>query len=103
VIVACSGERGARSLEDEVCAGLLAGRILAAAPDATTGAEAAEAMRQARQYGKDLSRLAHDSRWARHLVAHGRAADVRACLTLDAFTLVPVYCAEFDKVVSTYR
>jgi 2-phosphosulfolactate phosphatase len=102
VVVACAGERGARSLEDEVCAGLLVERVLAAAPAAIAGPAAEEAARQARSYGADLGRLARDSSWARHLVARGRAGDVAACLTLDAFALVPIYRADVDKVVSPY-
>jgi 2-phosphosulfolactate phosphatase len=103
VVVACAGERGARSLEDEVCAGLLVERLLAAAPAATAGPEAEEAARHARPYGPDLGRLAQESKWARHLAARGRARDVAACLTLDAFALVPLYRADVDKVVSAYR
>jgi 2-phosphosulfolactate phosphatase len=102
VIVACSGERGDRSLEDEVCAGLLVDRLLAAGA-ATAGAEAEEAARRARPYAGDLARLAQDSRWARHLAAHGRARDVEACLAIDTFALVPVYRPDVDKVVSPYR
>lgn len=103
VVVACAGERGARSLEDEVCAGLLVDRLLAAVPGATAGPEAGEAARHARPYGPDLGRLAQDSSWARHLAARGRARDVAACLTLDSFALVPLYRADVDKVVSAYR
>jgi len=103
VVVLCAGERGARSLEDEVCAGLLVDRVLAACPAATAGPEAQEAAQQARPYGADLGRLARDSGWARYLVSRGRGGDVNACLTLDTHTLVPVYRADVDKVVSPYR
>jgi 2-phosphosulfolactate phosphatase len=102
VVVTCAGERGARSLEDEVCAGLLVARLLAAAPAATAGPEAEAAVLQARPYDADLGRLARDSSWARHLIARGRARDVVACLTLDAFTLVPIYRPDVDKIVSPY-
>jgi 2-phosphosulfolactate phosphatase len=103
VLVTCAGERGARSLEDEVCAGLLVDRVLAACPAASAGPEAQVAAEQARPYATDLGRLARDSGWARYLVSRGRGGDVTACLTLDTFTLVPVYRADIDKVVSPYR
>jgi 2-phosphosulfolactate phosphatase len=103
VIVTCAGERGARSLEDEVCAGLLVERLLAAAPAASAGPEARAAAAQARPYAADLARLGRDSSWARHLSSRGRAPDVAACLTLDAYALVPVYRADVDKVVWPYR
>jgi 2-phosphosulfolactate phosphatase len=102
VVVTCAGERGARSLEDEVCAGFLVDRLLAAWPATSAGPEAAAAARQARPYAADLGRLARDSSWARHLASRGRAGDVAACLTLDAFTLVPIYRPDVDKVVSPY-
>jgi 2-phosphosulfolactate phosphatase len=99
VVVACAGERGAVSLEDHVCAGLLVERALAAEPTASTTPAAAEARALGRRYGKDVARLAKDSAWARHLTASGRGADVTACLALDTSTLVPVYRADVDKVV----
>ena len=58
--------------------------------------------RRARPYAKDLARLAQDSRWARHLTSRGRGRDVAACLTLDAFALVPVYRPDVDKIVSPF-
>jgi 2-phosphosulfolactate phosphatase len=102
IVIVCAGERGGRSLEDETCAGLLVDRILreSAAVETAAAARVAEA---ARPYAKDLAGLAHTAPHARHLAAHGRAADVAACLTCDRFTLVPVYRADVDKVVSGYR
>ena len=99
VVVACAGERGAVSLEDHVCAGLLVECALAGEPAASTTPAAAGARALARRYGKDVSRLATDSGWARHLAASGRRADVTACLALDTSTLVPVYRSDVDKVV----
>jgi 2-phosphosulfolactate phosphatase len=101
VLLLCSGERGARSLEDHVCAGLLAERLLAGEPGARATPAAEEAAAAARPYGKDIARLAHDSSWARHLASRGRGADVAACLSLDTADVVPVYRPEFDKVVAT--
>jgi 2-phosphosulfolactate phosphatase len=100
VLLLCAGERGARSLEDHVCAGLLAERLLAAEPGAEATPAATEAAALARPYGKDVGRLARASSWARHLASRGRAADVAACLTLDTATVVPVYRADVDKVVA---
>jgi len=100
VVLLCSGERGARSLEDHVCAGLLAERLLAAEPAAQATRAAKEAAALARPYGKDVGRLARDSSWARHLASRGRAADVAACLTLDTATVAPVYRADVDKIVA---
>jgi 2-phosphosulfolactate phosphatase len=102
LVVVCAGELGTRSLEDEVCAGLLVDRLLAAEPRVDAAPAASEAAEAARPYAKDLARLAQDAPHARHLVERGRGDDVAACLTLDAFVVVPVYRADVDKVVSSY-
>jgi 2-phosphosulfolactate phosphatase len=103
LVVICAGELGARSVEDETCAGLLMDRVLSVEPGAVASPAAAEAAGAARAYAKDLARLARDAPHARLLAAHGRAPDVTACLTLDTFTVVPIYRADIDKVVSQYR
>jgi 2-phosphosulfolactate phosphatase len=103
VLLLCAGERGARSLEDDVCAGMLVERLLTAQPTAAPTAEAERAADVARPYGKDVGRLAQDSSWARHLATVGRGRDVAACLALDGRTLVPVYLRDVDKVVAGRR
>jgi 2-phosphosulfolactate phosphatase len=102
VVVVCAGELGARSFEDEVCAGLLIQRLLGDGTAATAAPEGARAATAARPYARDLARLALDAPHARHLTEQGRGADVAACLRLDAFALVPVYRADVDKVVLPY-
>jgi 2-phosphosulfolactate phosphatase len=100
VLLLCSGERGARSLEDHVCAGLLAERLLAGEPGARATPAAEEAVALAGPYRKEVARLAEDSSWARHLASRGRALDVAACLSLDTCSLVPEYRPNVDKVVA---
>lgn len=102
VLLLCSGERGARSLEDHVCAGLLVDRVLSSEPGARPTRAAEDATALARPYGKDLGRLACDSAWARYLASRGRAADVTACLTLDTAAIVPVYRPDVDNVVAAH-
>ncbi|HEY3064492.1 MAG TPA: 2-phosphosulfolactate phosphatase [Methylomirabilota bacterium] len=99
VSVICAGERGAPSLEDLVCAGLLVERMKAAEPGAQLSSSAVEAARAARPYAKHVARLRMASSWARHLVRSGRGGDVDACLALDTTTIVPVYLPNVDKVV----
>lgn len=102
-LLLCAGERGARSLEDYVCAGMLVERLLAADPGATATSEAERALGAARPYGKEVGRLAQDSSWARHLASVGRGRDVAACLTLDTRALVPEYRRDVDKIVTARR
>jgi 2-phosphosulfolactate phosphatase len=103
LVLVCAGELGARSVEDETCAGLLVDRVLGLEPGAVATPAAASAAAEARPYAKDLVRLAHDAPHAQHLAAHGRGEDVAACLALDTYVLVPTYRADVDKVVSPYR
>jgi 2-phosphosulfolactate phosphatase len=103
ITVLCAGERGAVSLEDRVCAGLLVDGVLREAAGVTASSAAADAGALGRSYGKDVGRLAHDSSWARHLERRGRGADVAACLALDTTTLVPVYRRDVDKIVAPPR
>ena len=100
VTLACAGERGAVSLEDQVCAGLLAARLEEADPSRTLTPEAREARRVAGRYTTALRRLREDSPWARHLIRTGRGPDVDACLSLDTSTLVPVYRPDVDEIVA---
>jgi 2-phosphosulfolactate phosphatase len=103
LVVVCAGELGTRSVEDEVCAGLLVDRLLGAKPGAVATPAALAAAGAARPYAKDLGRLAQDAPHARHLVERGRGPDVATCLSLDAFAVVPVYRPDVDKVVSSLR
>ena len=100
LVIACSGDGGGRSLEDEVCAGLIVEQVRAARPDAVLGPEAEAAAGQARPYAKELGRLAQDSPWARRLGNRGRGADLATCLTLDTVSLVPIYHANVDRIVA---
>jgi 2-phosphosulfolactate phosphatase len=103
VTIVCSGERGARSLEDHVCAGLLVEAIRRGATAATLTAAAREAVAAARPYVTDVGRLARDSTWASHLSRSGRADDVAACLRIDTSSMVPVFLADVDKIVAAHR
>jgi len=88
--VLCAGEKGGFSLEDAVCAGLLAEGIVRAAGGATLSDAAQAARCLGILYGARLDRLRRDSGWARHLEARARGADLDYCLRLDASAVVPV-------------
>jgi 2-phosphosulfolactate phosphatase len=99
VTVVCAGDRGAVSLEDNVCAGLLLDALLRHEPGAAVSATARESCEVGRSYAQAVARLAHDSPWGRHLGLAGRTADLAACLALDTTTLVPVLSPLIDKVI----
>jgi len=89
VTVLCAGEQGRLSLEDSVCGGILVARLLEADPAAhlSDAAQAARCLGLA--YRSDPDRLKRDAAWARQLHRQGRAADLDACVRIDAVTLVP--------------
>jgi len=87
--VLCSGDDGAFSLEDAVCAGLLVSEV-ASACDAELSDAAVAAVGLGRYYATRIGDLRHASRWARRLVGKGHSADVDACLRRDVTDMVPV-------------
>lgn len=93
VSILCAGERGAFSLEDAVCAGLLVARLAAGAPGAVLSEGAVVALALGRYYERRLGRIAQDSQWGRRLEHHGRAADLAACLQADVSDVVPTLAA----------
>ena len=103
IVLVCSGELGAPSLEDQACAGVLVARLAAEAPSATLTQAAVEAQALGQRYAKDLERLARDAPHARKLASKGRQADVSLCLALDTSTVVPVLVPNVDKLVSGPR
>jgi len=93
VTVLCAGDSGAFSLEDTVCAGLLAAHLAAASPGAVLSEGAQAALALGRHYRDRLDRLAEDSNWGRKLLRLGRAADLAWCLRADVSLMVPVFVA----------
>ena len=91
--VLCAGEKGGFSLEDAVCAGLLAAGIERAAAGARLSGAAQAARALGVLYGARLERLRQDSGWARHLEAQRRGRDLDCCLRLDTSAVVPLLAA----------
>jgi len=89
--VLCAGERGALSLEDAVCAGILVERMLAEAGALELTDAALAALRLGEHYAERLDRLGLESAWGRNLARQGRAVDLDACLRLATSALVPIF------------
>lgn len=88
VVLLCSGRQGRFSLEDAVCAGLIARRLAKRTNVAfTDGADAA--MRLASALGKPPLRFLKRTVAGRSLQQLGLERDVEYCGTLDRYTLVP--------------
>jgi 2-phosphosulfolactate phosphatase len=90
VTVLCSGDVGALSLEDAMCAGLVVQRMMARSAAVVPSAAAAIALHLGEYYADRVDELRLHSRWARRLAAQGRSADIDACFRVDTTTTVPV-------------
>ena len=88
LVVLCSGDGGAFSVEDAVCAGLIVSR--AAAPGVDLSDAAVAALGLGEYYAPRIGDLRVASRWARRLARAGRSADVDACLRRDTTDMVPI-------------
>ena len=88
LVVLCSGDDGAFSIEDTVCAGLLVSRLAATGADLSQGAVAALGL--GRHYAARLGDLRQASRWARRLLRMGLSRDIDVCLSQDITNMVPV-------------
>jgi len=94
VTVLCAGEQGGFSLEDAVCAGLLAEGLVRARAGVTLSDAAQAARCLGVFYGPRLDSLRRDSAWARHLEASARGRDLDWCLRIDGSACVPVLADE---------
>jgi 2-phosphosulfolactate phosphatase len=90
VTVLCSGDVGALSLEDAVCAGLVVQRMMARSAGVVPSAAAAIALHLGEYYVDRFDELRLHSRWARRLAGQGRSADIDACFRVDTTATVPV-------------
>lgn len=89
VVLLCAGTQGRFSLEDALCAGLIAHRLGA-------GARLGDSALAARAMYQEISRvelveLVTQSSHATHLIKAGFAADVAYCLQSDLLAVVPEF------------
>ena len=90
VWIVCAGTEGYFSLEDALCAGLLAERLVGVSPvDTSDKVQAAILMYQAAC--DSLADVTGLSRNGKRLHKLGMSADVEFCLQLDQLDLIPEY------------
>lgn len=91
VLLACSGRDGGFSLEDAVCAGMLAVRAAERANGLCEWTDAARAcVILYRRFADDLAGMAAGSEHGRYLTGLGLGNDIPACVAVDAFQTVPL-------------
>lgn len=89
IAIVCAGREGRFALEDAVCAGALAERLVEDAP----GRELNDGARAARQFanrcGDDYQAVLASTAAGRHLASIGRAEDLAFCARVDRTDVVP--------------
>lgn len=88
IVILCAGTRGRLTLEDALCAGLIAER-LAGAAELSDAALAARAMYN--DFHSDLLNRTGQGAHARHLAAIGYGDDIEYCLRHDLYDVVPEF------------
>jgi len=88
-VILCSGWRGAVSLEDTLCAGLLVDLVAGGASGLGDGAQIAYGLYRGAK--SDLARALVAAEHTRRLVALGAADDVARCAQIDTTDTLPVF------------
>lgn len=97
-VLLCAGTEGRVTLEDVVCAGLIAAEVArlweaaGESVDWTDGARAAAAV--ARPYAEEPGRALRESGHGRRLLQAGFAADLDLCAGWGTTTIVPEWCGD---------
>jgi 2-phosphosulfolactate phosphatase len=95
-VLICAGRKGEFSLEDALCAGLLADRLA----DSTALSDSAQFARSAyRESSPELLHRVSESRHARYLSEIGLGDDVAWCLQYDIFDVVPCFSEGKVRVI----
>jgi 2-phosphosulfolactate phosphatase len=91
-LLACSGREGRYSLEDTVCAGMLAFEIQKNSTDVPVlSDETRSAIVLYRHFADDLLGMAKNSLHGIYLSSIGLGEDLATCLSLNRFNIVPVF------------
>jgi len=88
--VICAGREGGFSMEDTVCAGMLA-QTLADRVPVTMSDSTRAAVTLHKHLGRSVHHLLADSEHGRYLQTIGMDADLALCADLDSVPVVPVY------------
>ncbi len=94
ILLVCAGDRGAVSLEDTVCAGMIRCIYQECQEDcqknSTEYDDSLIACRMYREFGGDLQNMMKVSIWGQHLRALGLEQDLVYCARLNIYNLIPV-------------
>jgi 2-phosphosulfolactate phosphatase len=91
-LLVCSGREGQYSLEDSVCAGMMATEIRRTFPGTVSlSDEALSSLVLYRHFADDLAGMAGNSLHGRYLSGLGLKQDIPFCVSLNRFDAVPVF------------
>jgi 2-phosphosulfolactate phosphatase len=90
-VIVCSGTNGQFSMEDTVCAGMVASKLREMFPGAwelNDGARAAITLCE--KFGGDLYGMLHDCSHGRYLLSLGFGLDIEICARADSVPILPI-------------
>ena len=92
ILILCAGREGDPSLEDAICAGLLANRIFEHDQEKVRLTQnAQDVIEMSQGYRGDLLQMLQQSEHGRYLIKIGQKADLEVCARLNSINIVPVY------------
>ncbi len=89
VTVICAGREKRFALEDVICAGMLAERVMKGRADVEVNEAATAAIALARALGTDLEAMMRDTAAGRQLIDIGQEHDIVYCAGVDQLDVVP--------------
>ncbi|HEY3423951.1 MAG TPA: 2-phosphosulfolactate phosphatase [Negativicutes bacterium] len=89
VVILCAGTEGSFSLEDTLCAGLIADRL---SSDAVLTDKAMAVQGMYRGFRLNMLKRVAQSSHARYLAQIGFTQDIKLCMEQDIFAVTPVFC-----------
>jgi 2-phosphosulfolactate phosphatase len=91
VEIFCSGRNNFFSIEDSICAGMLASKIIKSNPSAELNDSAKAAISLYEKFGSDILKAMNESEHGKILIENGFGSDIEYCSSIDLFDVIPVY------------
>ncbi|MCE1189081.1 MAG: 2-phosphosulfolactate phosphatase [Ignavibacteria bacterium] len=100
VTLLCSGSQGLFSLEDTVCAGMLAEKLLQGEDEVNVSDSVKTALVLARKFGDNIGTMLKESEHGRYLMEKGFTDDLSYCAEVDRSSVVPIFLSNAIKAVT---
>ena len=99
VIILCAGNNNLFSLEDSVCAGMLASELIAGNKIIELTDASTAALTLFKSFGKNIFKMLSETDHGQLLINNGFEEDLKACAALDSTDVIPFYAGNVLKVL----